>query len=56
MKASLKVCQNCRDGDHLESSMGKRKKLMGHSVVALMVGTCWIVMEQSEIGSWIFLI
>ena len=37
MQYSFKVCHNCGDKDHFGSAMERRKKLMGHMVVGLLV-------------------
>lgn len=39
-------CKNCSDKGHFRSTMDRRKKVMGHMVVGILVDTGWIALTR----------
>lgn len=57
MQSSFRACQPCKDREHLGSVMDKRKRLIKHMEVGIMVGTSRIKMTRLEMKiSWKHLI
>eukprot|EP00253_Pinus_taeda_P013192 PITA_13192 len=52
MRYSFRVCQNCSDKGHFGLAMDRRKKLMGHMAIDLMVVTGRIEMTRTKVGCY----